>query len=90
MNGTLSFYEGRFSGEELVGTPNPYLMQNNLFELFARTGGRDAKNSGTSVCAFASPESPGATFTIFVQFDVLLKWKYCYNRTAYTLLGLYC
>ena len=51
MNGTLSFYECRFSGGELVGAPNPYLMQNNLFELFARTGGKDAKNSGTSVCA---------------------------------------
>ena len=75
---------------ELVGILNPYLMQNNLFEIFALTGARNAKIRAQVIVPSFAPESPGATFTIFVQFDLLLKWKYCYTRIAYTLLGLYC
>ena len=56
MNGTLSFYECRFSGGDTMrwwGILNPYLMQKKLFELFTLTGGRDVKNSGISVCTRA-------------------------------------
>ena len=45
MNDILSFYECRFSGE-VVGNLKPYLMQNNLFELFALTGSGGAKTLG--------------------------------------------
>ena len=45
MNNILSFYEYRFSGE-VVGNLKPYLMQKNLFELFALTGSGDAKTLG--------------------------------------------
>ena len=41
MNGTLPFYECRLTGGDTmrgVGTLKPYLMQKNLFELFALTG----------------------------------------------------
>ena len=51
MNGTLSFYECRFSGggyQEVFGTLKPYLMQKNLLELFTLTGGGDAKTLGAS------------------------------------------
>ena len=50
MNGTLSFYECRFSGgcHEVVVTLKRYLMQKNLFELFALRGSGDTKTSGAS------------------------------------------
>ena len=55
MNGTQSFYEYRFSGGEVVvGKLIPYLMQKNLFELFALTGGGDAKTEDATVRARAT------------------------------------
>ena len=52
----------------MVITFKPYLMQKNLFKLFALTGGRDAKlwakylYLGTSAHAIARAEPPGDTF----------------------------
>ena len=39
----------------VVGTLKSYLMQRNLFELFALIGGGNAKTSGVSVCTLALP-----------------------------------
>ena len=41
MNATFSFYECRWEYHEVVGTFKLYLVQKNLFELFALTGDRD-------------------------------------------------
>ena len=38
-----------------VGTFKPYLVQKNLFELFALTGGRHVKTSGTRAHAQEPP-----------------------------------
>ena len=38
---------------EVLGTFKPYLMQKNLFELFALTGGRNTKSFSESACAQA-------------------------------------
>ena len=49
----FAFYECRFSSgdtNEVVGTLKPCLMQRNLFDLFAITGGRTTSNLGTSTC----------------------------------------
>ena len=46
---------------EVAGTLRPYLMQKNLFELFALTGNGAQK---LLVRALA-PEPPGETFTIY-------------------------
>ena len=49
MNGTLSFYECRFSGMDTMrwwGHSNNTLCKKHLLELFSLTGGRDIKTSG--------------------------------------------
>ena len=56
MNGTLPFFKCRFTGGDTmrgVGTLKPYLMQKNLFELFALTGSGDTKTLGTNTCTIS-------------------------------------
>ena len=49
----------------MVGTLKPYLLQKNLFELFALTGSRDTKTLGPGASARIithAPEPPGETY----------------------------
>ena len=46
----------------MVGTCKRYLMQNDLFELLALTGGKNAKSLGK-----LAPEPSRETFTIFLK-----------------------
>ena len=72
MNGTLSFYEYRFSGvdtQEVVGTLKHYLLKSNLFELFAlRGGGAHSQHLPRTLCALrllVSNEPPSETFITY-------------------------
>ena len=55
MNDTLTFYNCRFSGG---GDTQTYHRQNNLFELFVLTGGRDAQTLDVITCTQARMLAP--------------------------------
>ena len=58
MNGTLSFYECRFSDEdchEVVRILKLYLMRKHLLELFALTGGGDTRMWDKALTPSLSP-----------------------------------
>ena len=64
MNGTLSFCERRLSGGDTQTLPAVVKKR----ELFALTGGGNAKTSRLSVLVPLASEPPCETFTIFLFY----------------------
>ena len=83
----LSFYECRLSGgdnQEVVDVLKPYLLQSNLFKLFALRGGRDTDTSSLSPLTYLHllmPEPPCETSHLLCFiFDLQLSDKITENE----------
>ena len=63
------FYECRWGCHETVRILEPYLMQKNLFELFALTGSSDVNILGTCTCnQVRAPNEPLGSFSTTYYF----------------------